>query len=156
MTLERLRRGLLVCYVLSAAFLLVARPISGQRNWHQGDTWLEWSHDAQESYVFGYVVGYSAGRWDGCAENGNGPARPVNPGDETDPTHQCRHRGPNFSRPTDYFMSAITDFYKRYPEDRELEIGEVLKQLGNGLTIEDVHNHPFPRHSPPGGQPTPN
>ena len=156
MTLEQLRRAVLVCYVLSATLLIAARPISGQRNWHQGDTWLEWSHGDRESFVFGYVSGYSTGRWDGCGDGSKDSARQINSGDETDPIHQCRHRGPNFSKPTAYFISAITDLYKRYPEDRELEIGEVLEQLGNGLTIEDVHSHSFPRHSDPGGQPTPN
>ncbi len=103
--------------------------------------------------MFGYVVGYSTGRWDGCAEVDKYSTRQANPADENDPTRQCRHEGPDFSKNTDYFVKAITDFYNRYPEDREIDIGEVLEQLGRGLTLEEVHNHPFPRHQAPSAKP---
>jgi len=87
------------------------------------------------------------------AEYSTHSTRGPNPADENDPVNQCRHQGPDFSKNTDYFVKTITDFYKRYPEDREIDIGEVLEQLGRGLTLEEVHNHPFPRHQGPSAKP---
>ena len=98
--------------------------------------------------MLGYIVGYSTGRWDGCGEIVKGAVKGNNPASENDPLHRCRHQGPDFSKNTSYFVNALTEFYTHYPGDRELDIGEVLEQLGSGLTLEEVHNHPFPRHSP--------
>jgi hypothetical protein len=153
MTIEQGKRALFMCSVLMALWIFAAGRLSGQRNWHQGDTWLEWKHNARESYVFGYIVGYSTGRWDGCGEGAKDSAREANPGDESDRTHRCRHQGPDFSKNMDYFVKTITDFYERYPEDREIDIGEVFEQLGNGLTLEQIHSHPFPRRNPPNSKP---
>jgi len=144
---------LFVTSTVLAVCILTVKPLSGQRDWHQGDTWLGWKRDARVSYVFGYMVGYSTGRWDGCAEDAKDSTRKINLADENDPTNRCQHEGPDFSKGSDYFVNAITDLYKRYPEDRELDIGEVLEQMGRGLSVEEVHNHPFPRHAAPNPKP---
>ena len=113
---------------LLLACAIAAVPTFAQRNWHQGDAWLKWKESARESYVFGYFNGYS---------NRNGKS--------CEPTQKAWQKEIN----TAVVAKTITDYYRRYPEDREIDIAEVIEQLGNGLTIEQIHNYPFPRHKLP-------
>jgi hypothetical protein len=120
------RRGILYVLVI-AALLMAARPCLAQRGWHQGDMWLKWKGSTRESYLLGYFNGYSSRR-------GNCEAGPKEWQKEV-----------NTSR----IAESITEFYRLYPEDREIDIAEVLEQLGNGLTLEQIHNYPFMRHTSP-------
>jgi hypothetical protein len=36
----------------------------------------------------------------------------------------------------------VTAFYRRYPENRDLFIQEILEELAKGRSIEEIHNHP--------------
>jgi hypothetical protein len=132
MTIERPRRAFLTCSVILTVWILAASPLSGQRGWHQGDTWLKWKHDARETYVLGYFEGLTKGHGDACGQGTKGWVGEVN---------------------TDQLVRSITDFYTEYPEDRDVYIQEVIEQLGKGLTLEQIHNHPFPRRNPPNAKP---
>jgi len=140
-------RRLLLRYI--AIFLLwacSAGVLSAQRVWHQGDMWLKWGHDAREAYIFGYLNGYRDGHGDGCKQLLTGDA----PSHQTDQVERCRDTEEiDYSKGTTYFDNLLTDFYKRYPGDRELDIQEVLNLLLRGLTLEQIHHHPFPRHNTP-------
>jgi len=54
---------------------------------------------------------------------------------------------------TERVAKSITDFYKRYPEDRDVSIREVIEQLRKGLTLEQIHTYPFWRHQAPKAKP---
>jgi hypothetical protein len=54
---------------------------------------------------------------------------------------------------SDYFIKEMTEFYKQYPQDRNLYLDEVLEQLAKGLTIEQIHNYPFFRREPASSKP---
>jgi hypothetical protein len=114
--------------VLLLACAIAAFPTFAQRGWHQGDTWLKWKESARESYVFGYFNGYSNRHDETCEPVQNEWQKEIN---------------------TTVIANKITDYYRRYPEDREIDIAEVIEQLGNGLTVEQIHNYPFARHKPP-------
>ena len=129
---------LAMCVVILAMSSTAPRPVWAQRWWHQGDTWLKWNHDQRQAYVFGYISGYLNGHDEACRQVTR---------DRTTDAHadNCADQRIDFSKGTD-FVSLVTEFYNRYPEDRELDIAEVLGQLTQGLTLEEVHKHPFPRH----------
>ena len=147
-------KRILVALILAAPLLLFSvRSLSGQRVCCQGDWWLKWTHDARETYVLGYTLGYSKGHGDGCQQGTKDWPAPVKGGIQNDPQRKCTKQEIDFSKGSDYFVKAITDFYKRYPEDRDIYPNEVLEQLGRGLTIEEVHNYPFWRHHPPSQKP---
>jgi hypothetical protein len=64
---------------------------------------------------------------------------------------------PDFSRGSEYFAQQVTDFYTKYPENRILLMTEVLEALGDGKSIEDLHQHPplpadTPAHKGTSGQ----
>jgi len=117
--------------VLLALYAMAALPTFAQRGWHQGDTWLKWTESARESYVFGYFNGYSNRRGQSCEPAQKEWQKEIN---------------------TSLVAKKITDYYRRYPEDREIYLSEILEQLGNGLTTEQIHNYPFDRHKPPASE----
>jgi len=120
------------CCVVIAASVLSADPVLAQRAWHQGDMWLKWSRDARESYVLGYLEGSASVRTQSREESSSPPLLGVD---------------------TSQMVKSITDFYTRYPEDRDIYIREVIEQLQKGLTLEQIHNYPFWRHHVPQGKP---
>jgi hypothetical protein len=62
----------------------------------------------------------------------------------------CLHPNPQgLEVDTSQTVKSITDFYTRYPEDRDIYIREVIEQLRKGLTLEQIHNYPFWRHQAP-------
>src|SRR5262249_32297966 len=121
-------------------------PISGQRVCCKGDNWLGWSTAARETYVSGFMMGYTIGHSDGCKQGTRGRPKPPTQGIENDPARKCDEQELNFSKRSDYFAKEITDFYSRYPQDRDIYPYEVLEQLGKGLSIEEIDKHPFLRH----------
>ena len=126
------RRALLGCWLVLGVSILAGSPLLGQRAWHQGDMWLKWSHEARESYVLGYLEG-SMTDHEQAGEHGTGAQLPV-----TD---------------TGQMVKSLTEFYTRYPRDRDIYIREVIEQLRKGLTLEQVHNYPFWRHEAPKAKP---
>lgn len=124
-----------------------------QRVCCQGDWWLKWSHEARETYVLGYMLGYSKGHADVCQQGTEDLPIPSQDGIENEPLHRCSEKEIDFSKGSDYFVKAISDFYTQYPDDRDIYPYEVLEQLGKGLTNEEIHRHPFWRHHPPNNKP---
>ncbi|HEY3929313.1 MAG TPA: hypothetical protein VGL89_13145 [Candidatus Koribacter sp.] len=110
--------------------------------------WLKWNNDRRESYMWGYMIGYSHAYWDGCRQ-----AMKALPGGATSESieRSCRSRQPDFSGGTTYWARQVTQFYKTYPNDRDIAIDGILDQLRNGLTLEQIHNYPFMRRRSQGG-----
>jgi hypothetical protein len=129
---EIAKRVLFGCCVVIAASFFFAKPLMGQRAWLQGDMWLKWSHDARESYVLGYFEGSTADHTQSHEQNSSPQVLEVD---------------------TAQMVKSITDFYTRYPEDRDIYIREVIEQLRKGLTLEQIHNYPFWRHQAPKAKP---
>jgi hypothetical protein len=155
MAIKLICLSILVCSMALIAWA-PGNGISGQRVCCEGDRWLEWNTDARESYVFGFTLGYSKGQQDGCRQGTSEWPTPPKPGIENDPGRKCTQQEIDFSRGSDYFTKKITEFYSRYREDRDIYPFEVLEQLGRGLTVEEIHQHPFLRHHSAGGPPLTN
>jgi len=49
------------------------------------------------------------------------------------------------SKGTTYWTQQVTDFYKTYAGDRDINVDEILEQMRNGLTLEQIHKYPFMR-----------
>lgn len=141
------KRLLLAYCVLGTLLTLGAKPVFGQRECCDGDWWFKLKPQARQAYVFGYAVGYQHGHIDGCHEGAKGWPGREKLEYENDPGKKCLDQQLDFSKGTEYFAHAITNFYKRYPEDRSISIYEVLQQLGRGVSLEEVHAYPFMRPS---------
>jgi hypothetical protein len=128
---------------------LTLRVAPGQRVLREGDAWLKWSHDAREEYVYGFSAGYATGYENACRLMDAVWRDSKEVELENDPLQKCFDKEDPLSRNVDYYSDAVTDFYKRYPDDRDLMIWEVLEQLAKGLTVEHIHHYPFPRKARP-------
>jgi hypothetical protein len=143
----RLRSELIIGFAILAISTLAATSLSGQRAWHQGDTWMKWTRESRENFVFGYISGYSTAYGNVCRRMAIAPDVKPKPGSENLPMNVCLQGQLDFSKGTEYFVRNITDFYARYPGDRDIYINEVVEQLADNLTLEQIHNRPFPRRA---------
>jgi len=115
-----------------------------QRTCCEGDTWLKWSQNRREAYVRGFIIGYTDGFLHACEEAASFAPRPTEPGFENFPLNKCLDRKWNFSKGID-LSKDVTAFYKRYPENRNLYFEEILEELGQGKSLEEIHRAPpFP------------
>jgi hypothetical protein len=125
---------------------LGATPTQCQRACCEGDEWLKLSKGARETYVIAYVLAYSKGHADGCEQ---AFAHEPKSDDRDESEHRCDTQDLDFSKGSDFLIGAVTDFYKRYPDSRDLYIYEILNALGKNLTLEEIHKYPFLRHKVP-------
>jgi hypothetical protein len=149
----RVKSELIIGLAIVALSALGATSLLGQRAWHQGDTWMKWSRESRENFVFGYTSGYSTAYGNVCRRMAIAPDVNVKPGHENLPMNVCLQGQLDFSKGTEYFVNNITEFYKQYPGDRDIYIYEVVEQLADNLSLEQIHNHPFPRRTT-GGWPS--
>jgi hypothetical protein len=115
--------------MMVALLVPLAEPLSTQQRSTEGDEWLRWRRDARETYYMGYIFGLLKGYEEGCRQAG--------------PEYRCTRPELDFTKGSDYFVTEITNFYKRYPNDRDIAPHEVLEQLAKGLTLEEIHEYPF-------------
>jgi len=137
------------CLVILAAWILGADRTAGQRVCCQGDQWLNWSLEQRNNFVYGYFVGYNHGYMMGCSHGTEDWPKPAKPGFENIPINKCLEQALDFSKGTEHYAKSITEFYKQYPQDRDIYFDEVLEQLGKGLTLEQIHDYPFWRRGRP-------
>jgi len=128
-------RTIIVCFIFSTSGL-------SQQGWHQGETWLKWSHSTRQAYVIGYVVGYTDGGYEARRQT-----KACNL--DKQPAASTSLGRPNFSGNVDDFVNKITDFYRRYPAYRDLAINDILDLLGKGVGADQIPQQPLMRHAPP-------
>ena len=131
-------------FIAMAVWMIAANPLFAQRVCCQGDLWLKWSQAARTSYVWGYTEGFTKGQRDGCQSIQDSKDRIQT---------KCPKEEPDFSRGSDSLVSSVTEFYTRYPKDRDIYIDEILDLLGKGLSLDQIHSHPFWRHTTPAAKP---
>jgi hypothetical protein len=129
--------------------VVVVKVAPGQRVCCEGDTWLKWSSEARKTYVWGFSSAYARGYESACRKMDKLWTAPLGLGPENDPLKECLAEEIGLSKGADYYANAVTDFYTRYPGDRDIGIEEVVEQLAKGLTVAQIHHYPFWRHSRP-------
>jgi hypothetical protein len=105
------------------------RPAVFAQRWCcEGNNWLRWSKARRESYVNGFIHGYYGGLVQGCGT-----------------AAKCLERKLDFGDGVEKLTDKVTNFYKRYPENRILFPDEILVEIGSGNSLERIHDHPpFP------------
>ena len=56
---------------------------------------------------------------------------------------KCVNHQSDFSKNIPSYIDSITEFYNDYPTDRDITPEEILGQLGQGMTLEQIHHFPF-------------
>src|SRR5262249_15231465 len=102
--------------------------VFAQRWCCEGNNWLHGSKARRESYVNGFIHGYYGGLVQGCGT-----------------AAKCLERKLDFGDGVEKLADKVTNFYKRYPENRILFPDEILVEIGRGNSLERIHEHPpFP------------
>jgi hypothetical protein len=139
-------------YSLIAGCLLLivlGKPARGTRVCCEGDAWLKWSDDIRQTYVGAYILGFKKGYGLGCTSAMEMLPPSTQPGVENDPHHRCLQQEPAFPPDTASMKESITQFYQRYPNDRDLYIEEIVFAVAAGSKLEQIHE----RHHPPSARP---
>ena len=132
--------------VVLVGILLAINPSVtwAHRDCCEGSSWLKWPQDQRQAYVRGFLEGYFGGYFYGC-QVATAESKPTEPGFENFPFNKCMDKKWGYAQGTVVLEGEVTRFYKRYPENRNLLIHEVLKEIGKGRSLEDIHrNPPFP------------
>lgn len=106
---------------------------------------MRWNAGQRETYVLGYTAGYLNGFMGGCKKGTNNWPVEVH-GYQNLPLNKCLNGQPDFSQGPESLVDQVTQFYSRYPNDRDILPYEVIDLLGSGLSIEQINRYPFMRH----------
>jgi hypothetical protein len=133
-----------MCTFLGVAVLILASfyaiPSAAQRTCCKGDRWLQFDDGSRQRYVEGYILGYTQGHEDGCDDSAK--RHDVS-------SEDCGFSRIEFPKEIEFYSDSLTTFYTRYPDARDLNFYEILQLLGQNLSLEEIHTHPFMRHDPP-------
>jgi hypothetical protein len=118
----------------------VAPPFSAQM-------WLQWDKSSRLAFVMGNLRGHWDGVGAGCGDaNRAVRSLPGISGFTEEAAEKmrmdCGNRYKPSNRSFESYEEVVTTFYTRYPEDRIIEIQDVLSLLAgdSNQTAEDVHN----------------
>jgi hypothetical protein len=127
--------GLLVCMLLPAYGQAGPLRFPESRSYFPGKVWLGWSSAERTGFVRGFIIGHGDGYQSGCrAAETNGTA-PKTAENEFDTCLQQRHL---FRKEAPFYEHFITDFYDRYPMDRDVPVRVLLLQADQ-KTPQEVH-----------------
>jgi len=108
------------------------------------EMWFSWSSDTRAEYVGGYVEGFVEGERQGCSFYADKiapylPHKPEPP--EKLPRLACLNALPDFTKPTKEYVDAITNYYQKYPNDRQAGVSRILLESATppGLTTDQIH-----------------
>ena len=110
------------------------------------EMWTKWDKSSRLAFIMGNLRGHWDGVGAGCgdAKLAVGNLRGVSgftPEVADEMYVHCGTRYKPSNRTFESYEEAITDFYTRYPEDRVIEIQDVVLLLAGDpeLTAEDIH-----------------
>src|SRR6266403_107602 len=123
----------------STAKTEVAPPFSAEM-------WLKWDKSSRLAFIMGNLRGHWDGVGAGCGDaNRAVRSLPGISGFTEEAAEKmrmnCGNRYKPSSRSFESYEEVVTTFYTRYPEDRIIEIQDVLQLLAGDpkLTAEDIH-----------------
>jgi len=122
----------------SRARTAVAPPFSAEM-------WLQWDKSSRIAFVLGNVRGHWDGVMDGCGDANRAiRSLPGIGGFTEEAADKMRLDCGKYQKPSnraiESYEEVVTTFYNRYPEDRIVEIQDVLRLLEGDpeLTAEDI------------------
>lgn len=115
-----------------------------------GETWLQLNPSARLAFIVGNLRGYYDGQAAGCGEAKllaeSLPGVSGLPTEKAeDMRFQCVSKFKLSRRPFESYEKVVTDFYSHYPEDRTIDIPDVLQLLAYDseakVTADDIHKN---------------
>jgi hypothetical protein len=104
--------------------------------------WLSWSTDEKYGYVRGYLTGFQGGKRLACSFYEGKmaaylPRKPLSP--EKLPQQVCLTGLPNLIETHENaYVDTITNYYTKYPHDREAEVSNILNEMATPSALTDI------------------
>lgn len=105
------------------------------RSYSPGKIWLEWTSAERSGFVKGFILGHGEGYDNACKVAEANSVASKKTDSEFDPCLQQRHL---FGRKPSFYEQFITDYYNRYPTDRDVPVRVLLLQADQ-TTPDGVH-----------------
>jgi hypothetical protein len=109
------------------------------------EMWLQWDKTSRKAFVLGNIRGHWDGVMDGCGDAKRAvKSLPGISGFTPEVADEMRLDCGKYYKPSnraiESYEEVVTNFYNRYPEDRIIEIQDVLRLLEGDpkLTAEDI------------------
>jgi len=143
--MQRIPRIVVMCCAL-AAEATAAAPILSHASTRSilktaGERWSEWSADTRVQYVEAYVLGHQRGFYEACevALKANLPETATRQRSVED----CQGKNPRYSMNMEDYVDLITNYYRTYPDDLNLDLSELLGAFSDSehLSIQQVHQY---------------
>jgi hypothetical protein len=112
---------------------------------NEAKLWLYWSKAERIAFLRGFVVAYRDGAVRGCLHAFE--HMPHTPAEDktTSGYAACFQEGTQFDRDVSDYEISITSFYKTYPQDDDVPIRFLLKELASHKTPAEIHTALGPR-----------
>jgi hypothetical protein len=123
------------------ALLLVSQSGVSQRSTDDAEQWLHWNSRAREAYVEGLAWGDSEAYLKGC----NNVIRKLPAETRYSLPLSLRDCADPLAGTIDVkgVSMGVTEFYKRFPDSRDIKPFEIALKLMEGLSLEKIHAFPF-------------
>ena len=114
-----------------------------------GDSWLRWDKQARLAFVMGNLRGNWDGQATGCAgfvaeAESRSDVSGLTPAIAEQLRLRCENRYKPSKRSFQEYEEVITKFYEKYPEQRRVDIQDIISVLANDrggrISAEDIHN----------------
>jgi hypothetical protein len=125
----------LLCLLLPAYGQVGRLRFPESRSYSPGQVWLGWSSAERTGFVRGFIMGHGDGYQSGCRAAETNSTESKMAANEFDPCLQQRHL---FRKEAPIYEHFITDFYNRYPMDRDVPVRVLLVQADE-KTPDQVH-----------------
>ena len=131
--------GLFLSFLL-ALMLSAGSSLAGEPSIALGEQWLKWSDETRFVYVLAYLGGRAHGFVDGCKV---GQKMYLTRKMTGLPGESCIRSAPEYSKHLEEYSEIISNYYRSYPEDRNVPVFVVLDGLTDArhLTIQQMHDY---------------
>jgi hypothetical protein len=133
--------------IFAFVFLLCNQPLLAAKAGIEGKEWLSWNGEMKTLYVRAYVTGMQKG-WGRACGKGADLAVPDTYDAQTKFRRRCWESFPFLHGDPIDLVPLVTSFYKTYPEQIKVDIGDVLIMAGKTSSIDEIHRHFLRNPSP--------
>jgi hypothetical protein len=106
-----------------------------------GNLWLRWDQSERKTYLSGYLDGYHSGHDEGCGTAIDILAPTPSQLRLKDPSRNCNNAEAHWLNPDQSYADQITDFYSRFPDERDVPLPFMLWAMsgGNEWSAQKIH-----------------
>jgi hypothetical protein len=116
-------------------------PSRALKNGTEGEEWMKWTPETRAVYIRAYATGLQKGNTAGCHAGVLASSSGDSGGADLKAIAKCLAMYPFLNGDPLRFVQPITSFYEAYPEQRYLDIADVLVEASKGYSTAEIHEH---------------